>query len=242
MSPWEAPGHEDWVESIGAYALGALPDDEVDAFEAHLVGCAACRLELEELAPAVAALPASVPPQVAPAALRQSVMTDVRREAEPLRAARPEADRPAPARERRRFGWAPRWAIPAFAAAALAVGFVVGEVASNTGGGGRTVQLAATGAARGAHARLVLEDGHATLAADHLPAPPSGRVYQVWLKPHGGKPQPTSALFVPRADGTAMVAVPDSASGMDLVLVNTEPPGGSKTPTTVPVLTAKLAS
>ncbi|MFI7614835.1 anti-sigma factor family protein [Nonomuraea terrae] len=35
---------------VGAYALGLLDDDDRLAFEAHLLGCAACRRELSELA------------------------------------------------------------------------------------------------------------------------------------------------------------------------------------------------
>jgi anti-sigma-K factor RskA len=241
---WEGPHHADWEDAAGAYVLGALASTEAAAYETHLRECAACRAEVAELVPAVAALPASVPPRPAPAALRDRIMADVNREAQLLHAAGPEADRPAGARdrvrERRRFGWAPRWAVPAFVVAALAIGFAVGDIVSHPSA--RTVQLAATGAASGAHARLTIEDGHATLAADHLPQPPAGRVYQVWLKPRDGKAQPTSSLFVPRADGTAEVAVPASAAGMDLVMVNTEPPGGSPSPTTTPVLTAKMQS
>ena len=30
------PGHERWEDAAGAYVLGALPDDERAAFEAHL--------------------------------------------------------------------------------------------------------------------------------------------------------------------------------------------------------------
>jgi anti-sigma-K factor RskA len=241
MSAWEAPGHEQWADAAGAYVLGALPADEVGDYEAHLVDCAACRAEVDELMPAAAALPASVPPRRAPAELRARIMADVNREAELLRAAGPEADRPARARrERRRFGWAPRWAAPAFVAAALAVGFVVGDLVSQPSG--HTVEFAATGAASAAHAQLRIEGNNVTLAADHLPPPPRGRVYQVWLKPQHGKAVPTSSLFVPRSDGTAEVAVPASAAGMDVVMVNTEPPGGSQTPTTTPVLTAKMQS
>jgi hypothetical protein len=182
-----------------------------------------------------------VPPRRAPEELRARIIADVNREAELLRAAGPEADRPERARpERRRFRWGARWAVPAFVAAALAIGFVVGDVVSQPSG--RTVQLAATGAASAAHAHLTISDGTATLAADHLPQPPKGRVYQVWLKPRDGEAVPTASLFVPRSDGTAVVSVPASAAKMDLVMVNTEPPGGSQTPTTEPVLTAKMQS
>lgn len=234
--------HERWADAAGAYVLGALEPHEAAAYEAHLAECAICRAEVDELMPAVAALPGSVPPRRTPAELRDRIMADVRREAELLHAAGPEADRVGGVgvARRRRFGWAPRWAVPALAVAALAIGFVVGDVVS--GPSGRTVELAATGFASAAHARLTLADGQATLTADHLPAPPKGRVYMVWLKSPAGRAIPTSALFVPRADGTASVSVPASASDMDLVMINTEPPGGSRQPTTQPVLTAKMRS
>ncbi len=44
-------------DAIGAYILGALPDDERAAFEAHLRECPACQLELRELGPIAALLP-----------------------------------------------------------------------------------------------------------------------------------------------------------------------------------------
>lgn len=44
-------------DAIGAYILGALPDDERIAFEAHLRDCPSCRQELRELGPIAALLP-----------------------------------------------------------------------------------------------------------------------------------------------------------------------------------------
>lgn len=44
-------------DAIGAYILGALPDDERAEFEAHLRGCPACQQELRELGPIAALLP-----------------------------------------------------------------------------------------------------------------------------------------------------------------------------------------
>lgn len=40
----------EWRESLGAHALGQLPEEERPALEAHLEGCAACRAELDSLA------------------------------------------------------------------------------------------------------------------------------------------------------------------------------------------------
>ena len=81
----------------------------------------------------------------------------------------------------------------------------------------------------------------ATLVAHGLPAPPSGRVYQVWLKRDGHAPEPTSALFTPRSDGTATATVPGDLSGVDQMLVTDEPAGGSQQPTTDPLLAATVS-
>jgi anti-sigma factor RsiW len=40
-------------ESLGAYALGHLSDEERAGLEAHLEGCPSCRAELEQLAAVV---------------------------------------------------------------------------------------------------------------------------------------------------------------------------------------------
>jgi Anti-sigma-K factor rskA, C-terminal/Putative zinc-finger len=44
-------------DAIGAYLLGALPDDEQREFEQHLAGCESCQRELAELRPVAALLP-----------------------------------------------------------------------------------------------------------------------------------------------------------------------------------------
>ena len=72
-------------------------------------------------------------------------------------------------------------------------------------------------------------------------APPSGRVYQIWLKRPGHAPEPTSALFTPRRDGTATATVPGSLEGVAQMLVTDEPAGGSRQPTTSPLLSASMS-
>ena len=56
----------------------------------------------------------------------------------------------------------------------------------------------------------------------------------VWLKRPGHAPEPTSALFTPRRDGSATASVTGDLDGVETVLVNTEPLGGSTTPTSDP--------
>jgi anti-sigma-K factor RskA len=240
------PDHERWADSPAAYLLGALPDEEIQAFESHLVACPACLEEVNELTPAAHALPASLPPLAPPPELKARIMLEVEREAELLAAAGPAADRP-PARARRSRRWnlsLRRLAPVAVAAALLIVGGAIGFGASGLGDGSdeRTV-VATVDPARAPRAGASVEvsgDG-ATLVARGLPAPPSGRVYQVWLKRPGRAPQPTSVLFSPSREGAATATVPGPLEGIEQVLVTDEPSGGSPSPTRQPLVVAKMS-
>ena len=50
---WAMMTERPWRESLGAYALGHLSDEERAGLEAHLEGCPSCRAELEQLIPVV---------------------------------------------------------------------------------------------------------------------------------------------------------------------------------------------
>ena len=101
--------------------------------------------------------------------------------------------------------------------------------------------MAAQTEPRGADVRLEIGDDGATLVARDMPAPPAGRIYQVWIKRPGEDPQPTSVLWSVRGDGSAEVAVPGSLDGVEAVLVTDEPPGGSDVPSKPPVIIADTA-
>ena len=241
----EGPEHTAWKESVGAYVLRALPEEEQTGFEAHLATCPVCRDQVEDLRIASEALAHLASPVVAPENLRARVMQIVEQEAELLRAAGPEADFPrasATARRRRRFSL--DWLLkPAFAIPAAVLLLAIGVAAGLTGGGdpdtGEITSVRAEvdpGAAPNAEVHLQVGPGGATLVAEHLPAPPRGRVYQVWVKRPDVDPEPTSTLFMPRTDGSAAAAVPGSMEGIEAVIVSHEPPGGSPNPTSGPIL------
>jgi anti-sigma-K factor RskA len=121
----------------------------------------------------------------------------------------------------------------------LALG-VAGGVLLSAGDGFREVD--AQVALGGASGTLRIEDdGDARLTLRDMPAPPDGRVYQVWLLGEGGSPSPTDALFVPGRDGAASVDVPGDVAGARQVLVTAEPRGGSDRPTRPPVVMASPA-
>lgn len=238
MTQATGPDHNRWHDTAAAYVLGALPPAEAEAYAAHLESCPACRAEVDDLRPAATALPAAAPQVAPPGELRERVMSVVRGEAALLAAAGERGDRVAGAPARRWFGG---WRLAAVAAAALLIGVAVGLGVAGLGGGERILPVRASGPARAAGARLVIDDGRAVLRASGLPAPPSGRVYQVWLQPPGGDPRPTNALFTPRADGSATVGVPGDVEGSQAVMVTAEPRGGSPAPTSAPVLVARVS-
>jgi anti-sigma factor RsiW len=245
--------HGHWSDSVGAYLLGALEPEESERFEAHLAECATCRRDVDELKVAVDALPVSVAPIRPPAALKTRIMAVVEQEAELLAAAGRRAERPeeeaaeAPARRRskepraRRLlgGRLMRPGVALACALALLVLGAAGGVLLSGGENERTV--VATTEAPGADVRLEIRDDSSMLVAENMPPPPSGRIYQVWLKRPGKDPEPTSVLWSTRRDGSAAVAVPGSLEGVEAVLVTDEPAGGSDRPSRTPVITAVTA-
>ncbi len=241
--------HERWVDAAGAYVLEAMPEDEREAFERHLDDCAACREEVAELLPAAHALPMASPQMTPPPELKARIMAEVEREAALLAQAGESADRPAAAppprgRGRERGGWLSGWRLAPVAAALLIAGVLAGtaldrEPAAPGQPQVRTVAVTVDPKrAPDGTAELRVTDGEAMLVGRGMPAPPEGRVYQVWVMPKGSNtPKPTNALFYPRADGSVATTIPD-VSDAKMVLVTDEPLGGSDEPSRTPVMTA----
>jgi anti-sigma-K factor RskA len=81
-----------------------------------------------------------------------------------------------------------------------------------------------------------VDGSRAKLVVRGMPAPESGRVYQVWLKRTDKVPVPAGATFMVRS---GEVAIPRSVSDGDQVLVTSEPEGGSPAPTRRPIVVAQ---
>jgi hypothetical protein len=242
--------HPQWADSVGAYLLRALEPDECERFEAHLAECEICHRDVAELRVAADALPVSVPVVSPPPALKDRIMAVVESEAELLAAAGQRADEARPpaagrGRRGRRFrgrllgGWPMRPGVALACALALLAGGGLAGVLLRGGEDTRTV-IAQT-LAPDADVRLEIHEDSSMLVARNMPPPPSGRIYQVWLKRPGKDPEPTSVLWSTRGDGSAEVAVPGSLEGVEAVLVTDEPPGGSEAPTKPAVITAVTA-
>jgi anti-sigma-K factor RskA len=229
-------------DDAGAWVLRALSDDDARVFDAHLDGCAACRRAVAELQGVADVLPMSATQVAPPPALKGRIMHVVEAEAELLRAAGPLADRaPAATRPARRRWWPAALRVRPLAVAALACVLLVAGVAAGVVlSGGDEMRRVVARAPAGAKVMLEVRDGRGELVLDRMPPPPTGRVYQVWTMRPGGDPQPTRTLFTVPADGRARVAIEGDLRGVTQVLVSDEPPSGSRTPTTLPVVGARM--
>jgi anti-sigma-K factor RskA len=218
---------------VAAYALGALDAAEAEAFTAHLETCDICREELAEFESVVSALPLSAPHHRAPDGLRERVLAEVAthapREREPRARSAP-------------WRW-PELGRPALAlgaAVAVIVIAVIGGLTLGSGGSPRTRVYSAQVTGSSATAKVAVTDDHAELIVRHMPPPPQGKIYEVWLARAHGAPEPTSALFSVTRSGSGDVAVPGSLRGVRVVMVTPEPAGGSRVPTHAPVISAHL--
>jgi anti-sigma-K factor RskA len=226
-------------DDAGPWVLGALAEEDARAFALHLEACPSCRAEVSDLQMVADVLPMAAPQVVPPPALKGRIMAVVESEAQLLRAAGPDADRPpapeAPAK-RRRLAWLRPLPAAVLATALLALGVVGGVLLS---GGEDTTSHPGFGP-KGAQVALRVTGDHGELDLRGMPAAPAGRVYQVWLVHGKDKPRPTHTLFNVPSDGRARVEILESLKDTDQVLVTTEPPGGSQAPTSAPMLGAKL--
>ncbi|HTB49514.1 MAG TPA: anti-sigma factor [Solirubrobacteraceae bacterium] len=224
-----------------AYVLSALERGEAASFREHLSCCAVCRADVASLQPVVDSLPGSVPHAVASQELRERVMASVRSEAELLHAAGAGADRPQPARPRRRS----RRLQILTVAGAMGLGVLVGAIALDTGSQTPTTHVSSAQlASLPLNAKAVLRQvgAHAELVMSGVSQPPSGKIYELWLAREGKAPQPTDALFGVTHSGSASVNVPGNLAGVRQVMVTAEPLGGSPHPTSSAIIVATLHS
>lgn len=78
------------------------------------------------------------------------------------------------------------------------------------------------------------------LALHALPEPPHGKVYQAWTRARDATKMSASPTFLPDARGSALVVLTADARSAAEVSVTLEPDGGSKEPTSKPLLDAPL--
>lgn len=236
------------LEDAAVYVLGAMSETDARAYAAHLNACSTCAGRVAELEPVAGCLAVAVPQHQPPAQLRDRLMREVRAEADLLQAAGPSADRPERAPRRRTRRW--RLSLSPLPAAALscallALGVGGGVLAfDDDGSSGRLKDIPANVAAPGAPAAkavLRVAPTGAKLIVAGMPAPPQGRIYQVWLdhSDDDAPAEPTDVLFSVSKTGRATVDVPGDLRDVSAVLVTDEPDGGSSEPSSRPVIMAQ---
>ncbi|MDQ6807214.1 MAG: anti-sigma factor [Actinomycetota bacterium] len=230
----------------GAYVLGALESREADAFSRHLDKCVVCRDEVATLQAVAVALPMAAPQLPTPTGLKRRALSGVRAESNATAAANRRGWLPLRARRPVSGGSMPFAAHRALAAGGLlaAAAITVGALQLSPGSAGptRTVHASVINQGQFASAVLHVGGGQAELVVSHMPAPPSGKIYEVWLERPGEAPQPTISLFSVTSSGAGAVDVPGNLTGVSEVRVTPEPLGGSLEPTHAPVIVATLRS
>jgi anti-sigma-K factor RskA len=200
-------------EQAAAFALDALDAHETVEFERHLAICPDCEDELARLQVAAAALAFAIDLPVPRPELRLRVL-DTGAPVVPLR------------RKRRSH---------LLAAAALAAACAAAVLAVRPWDDGGRIGGFQRYTAQGAKATLlVAPSGEAVLSVGHLPPPPAGKAYEMWII-DGGRTLPAGILR--GSLSTLARPVPPGAS----VAVSVEPADGSLQPTGPLLLRAETA-
>lgn len=220
------------AELIAAHALRALDPDEEARVEQHVAECPECMAALRELEAVASALAYAAPRAQPPAELRTRVLASVA----PVVAAQPEAERPLAAKRPGRSrmpAWWPRFSAVAVPVLAVAV---VGLLIWNISLQGQPTGFAVgTAALPGVGNVVAQKSGQATLYAQNLAPPPSGKTYEAWVITNG-KAAPAGTF----GGGTRAVALSHPAHPGDTIAVTVEPAPGTGAPTSTPISSSKI--
>jgi anti-sigma-K factor RskA len=234
--------HERFDELKNAFVLGALPEEERREVEEYLAAHPERQTEIDELGAVAGLLALSPQEQEPPPQLRRSIMNVVEAEAE-----RPRTEPSSGLARIREFLDVRNLVLGA--AALLVIGLfswnvlLQGQIQdlqdqAQSPQAPQVVVLEGSGAARQAKAEvMVLHNDQAVLMADDMPPVPEDRTCQIWVI-ENDVPKP-SGLFEPK-EGPIAVVVENSVDRGDTIAVTLEPEGGSRKPTTDPMLAAEL--
>lgn len=217
-------------DDLAAYALGALDDRERGDVDAHLATCRSCAAEVDAYRSALVAYAAAADAEAPD--VRARIVARARREA---------------ASERRENAWVSwlRRPLPAYVPAALAVLLVaslvaVGQLRSEADAYASalasipTAHVVLLTPSSGSELRgaLVLPESGAPYLLLRVPAPPSGRAWEAWVL-RADAPAPAGLAT---GGGVVTLTLTAPLGPGEGVAVTQEPAGGSKAPTSTPVL------
>lgn len=236
--------HEQVDELIAAYSLGAVDDGEAAMVRRHLPDCSECQGTLLRMTEVVAVLPLSLEEVDPPRELRDRILARVARaDAGTSEVARVATPVPEPMGRLLFLRRVPSWAPVAVAAVLLAAMFGWNLSLQNRHGNPTSpAQQAAL--VDNSHSAVgivtYMKDRQvAFVSFNSLSAPSSGKTYELWVIPAGGKPQ-AAGVFLPDPDGSKVLVLNRSINHGDTVAVTEEAPGGVAQPTGAPVITAQL--
>lgn len=213
--------HDDaMLELAAARAIGALDTDEAAIVDRHMTQCAECREEFARASAAAAALASSVSTP-APAAVRDRVLHS----AVSVRRIRPWHEHPA-------FG-------AGLIAAAIIIVSGAWLVNHRWTSERRWAATCASVATPTCGGEVIETAGLFRLTSRGLPDLPAGKVYQVWII-HGNNPPIPEPTFTTNERGEGASDIPSFPAAGDVIAVTVEPEGGSKAPTSKPVLVSTL--
>jgi anti-sigma-K factor RskA len=253
------------LDDVAVYALGVLPPAEAQRVREHIDSCRQCAQEYALLRPAAAAVAVSATTSDAAAGpsalLKPRIMQAIRAQAAP-----PPAD--SSAQTQSRAARPPVWPAYLVAAACFVIAIIssmwnvalIGQLKQSQSElssiSSRSTSLARNLAEERAtlsdlldtnakhfasgDSEVVTHGSRLYLTMRALPEPPRGKVYQAWTLAKGAKRVAPSSTFVPDAGGVAVIALPADARSTAAVAVSIEPEGGSKQPTTKPILLVPL--
>jgi anti-sigma-K factor RskA len=232
----------------GAYAVDALTGDELGEFERHLDHCPPCAEEVRGLRETAArlGLAAAIEP---PPWMREQVLDAANR----VRQLPPSGTRlltdgsPRPARRLRRRLPRPI-AVTAMAAAIVALAVLqVGtrhqlqqaqarnqSVASVLAASDARIELSSPAVGGTVTAVVSQHDREAVITAAGMPTPGDAKVYQLWvLSPAGAR---SVGLLPGSSAGATSPVLADDVQPGDQLAITIEPAGGTKKPTTSPIV------
>jgi anti-sigma-K factor RskA len=243
-----AIGHEHWHEQGEIYALGALDEQELKEFEAHLAsGCAICQAYVRETRETLMLLHRTITPETPPASVKARVLDDIGRE------------KVAPLVATRRQTWR-RWQVITGTLAAGIVGAVVaGTLITKRYEPRHTIYTSVINLLRDPATRdlplygagptpkaagrfLWNESGEGHIFVTNLPAAPEGKMYAVWTIAQGSAPRYVGTIGTDRTgQGGLHINVARSDQPVETFAVTLEPVGTTAAPTGPMVLVSKPA-
>ncbi|MEA2447006.1 MAG: hypothetical protein QOK47_643 [Actinomycetota bacterium] len=222
--------HEEIKELLAAYALGAVPAEEIAEVRAHILSCEECMAEADEFAEVSASLAIAVGSERLPAGFADRVLELVHTDVGEVAESAPQ----------RRWRWLPAYVLAASMVVVAFLGFQVYETRREIDRQQqvlsallhqRGVEMRGTS---GAVARVVPSGEGSLFAAAGLQKAPQGHTYQLWLLKEGSDPVSAGTFEV--NDGLAVIQSDQPIGEYDGAAVTIEQAGGSAAPTTDPIL------